>query len=188
MCALRRDHNKLITPEYEQEFLKAELTFQHQRVYCPNTRKLTTLTPLPHNLFAGFDLDCSTDFLDNLDFLGPILDDEIARGVAEGILNPVTYEPFKPEQIVIPQVVAIPIVASKNKTPVKLAPLLNHSLENVPRLSLSRSYSSQSVSQAIPRYQLPTNVPARVAKVKAKKHDENLDPKQPSILNFLQRR
>lgn len=188
ICSLRRDHNKLITPEYEKEFLKAELTFQHQRVYCPNTRSITTLNPLPQNLLAGFDLDCSTEFLENLDFLGPVLDDEIACGVAEGILNPITYEPFKPEKIVVPKVAQATMAVSKNKTPVKLAPLLNHSLENVPRVSLARSFSTQGVSQMIPRYELPTNVPARVSKAKGKKHDENIDPKQPSIRNFLQRR
>ena len=31
----------------------------------------------------------------DFDFLGPMLDDDVAREVAEGIISPITFEPYK---------------------------------------------------------------------------------------------
>ena len=188
LFALRREANKNITAEYEQELLKAEFTFQHQRVYCPKSRKMTTLLPLPSNGLFAFDLDCSSDFLQNLDFLGPLLADDVAQGIAEGRLNPITLEPFV--QLKEQPKENIP-VASNRRTPVKLAPLLRYSQEDLPRLSLKRSFttriaavqsSAPLLSQTIPRYAAVAKVPAP----SKKKQDKNSREEKPqySILNF----
>ncbi len=189
LFALRREANKNITTEYEQELLKAELTFQHQRIYCPKSKTLTTLLPLPQNGLFSFDLDCNSDFLQNLNFLGPVLPNEVAQGIAEGRLNPISLEPFV-------QVKEYPkenvVAASNRRTPVKLAPLLKHSDEDLPRLTLKRSFTSQIaqvqgksalLSQSIPRYAAVAKVPAPT-KGRSRAKDKNQPTPQYSILNF----
>ena len=97
LYALRREANKLISKEYETEFLKAELTFQHQRVYCPIEKCLVSLNPLPENIKLNMEIETDEKFED-LNFLGPVLDVEIARGIAEGRINPITFKPFITEE------------------------------------------------------------------------------------------
>ena len=67
-----------VPPGYFEDFQKAELTFLHQRVFCPVQQKLVMLTSL--------DGPEPEDF----DFVGKDVDLEIARGVATGDLNPMT--------------------------------------------------------------------------------------------------
>lgn len=203
LYALRREANKNITATYEQELLKAELTFQHQRVYCPKTRRLTTLLPLPPNGLFSFDLECSSDFLQNLDFLGPMLPDEIAEGIAKGRLNPITLDPFVQvkEQPAVKEniaAVAVAATAANQRTPIKLAPLLKHSEENLPRLSLKRSFTSQIAAvqskaalhagQSIPRYAAMARVqPPSKKRSKSGNSSNNHgqeESRQYSILNF----
>lgn len=64
---------------YKEQFEKALLTFKHQRVYCPNQKKMVFLSP-------AVDLDD--------DFVGGFLSDDVVCGVAEGHLNPKTKAPF----------------------------------------------------------------------------------------------
>jgi 5'-3' exonuclease len=82
---LKLDGKISVPIEYEKEFELAFLTFQHQRVYDPISKKLVHLTPLPE----GFELR----FPDS-SFLGPRMEDEIASGIAEGRYNPDTKQPF----------------------------------------------------------------------------------------------
>lgn len=96
LYALRREANKVIGEEYERELVKAELTFQHQRVFCPEKRTLVSLHPLPADIHSVLDIETDLVF-DNLDFLGPLLPDDIAVGIAEGRLNPMTLRPFQSE-------------------------------------------------------------------------------------------
>ena len=69
-----------IPPGYLEDFRKAELTFLHQRVYCPTRRQIVHLTPL------------NGPEPDDFDFIGRHVDDTIAIGVATGDLNPMTKE------------------------------------------------------------------------------------------------
>ncbi|BGO99453.1 hypothetical protein NBRC10513v2_003550 [Rhodotorula toruloides] len=68
---------------YLDEFRRAELTFLHQHVFDPRTRKLTHLHPLPP------DKTC-----DDLPFIGPLLDEDFARGLAAGEIDPISKEPM----------------------------------------------------------------------------------------------
>lgn len=77
-----RKENKL-PQEYETNFQKADLTFCHQRVYDPTSRRMVSLRPIP-------DHHGERDW----DFMGPLLADEVVRGIAEGQLDPSTKEPF----------------------------------------------------------------------------------------------
>ncbi|KAJ3162429.1 Rad2 nuclease [Geranomyces michiganensis] len=70
---------------YAEMFRMAELTFAHQRVYDPRTEKLVHLTPLPADLEEQAPM---------MEFLGPDIPPEQAKGVANGLLHPVTKRPL----------------------------------------------------------------------------------------------
>ncbi|KAI8818712.1 uncharacterized protein EV422DRAFT_536597 [Fimicolochytrium jonesii] len=70
---------------YEELFRMAELTFMHQRVYDPKTEELVHLKPLPSDL-----RDCS----EAMTFLGPHVPPHLAKGVANGLIDPETKRPF----------------------------------------------------------------------------------------------
>ena len=68
----------------------ALLTFKFQRVYCPEKREIVHLhDPETHEL--GPLLKKHTD----LDFLGTQLDSDIAKQVAECVIDPITHENLK---------------------------------------------------------------------------------------------
>ncbi|WEW60134.1 Rad2 nuclease [Emydomyces testavorans] len=71
-----------VPSDYLESFRRAELTFLHQRVFCPKARKLTTLNPLPN------------DIQEDLSFLGKDIEPDIAIGIACGDLDPITTEPI----------------------------------------------------------------------------------------------
>ncbi|XP_050936502.1 exonuclease 1 [Cucumis melo] len=68
---------------YEESFKKAILTFQHQRVYDPITEDIVHLSQI------------SDHIEDDLDFLGPSIPQHIAKGIAEGDIDPCTNLPFQ---------------------------------------------------------------------------------------------
>lgn len=74
-----------VPPLYEESFRKAILTFQHQRVYDPLAEGIVHLSEPPNN-FDG-----------NLDFLGPSISNDIAKGIAKGDIDPFTKMPFECE-------------------------------------------------------------------------------------------
>ena len=92
--------------QYEIEFHKAILTFQHQVVYCPLSKKLVNLTPLekgsvppdllPYIDALSFGIDSDSKLQNYVrEFLGDTsISDELGRGIAEGHLDPVTKNPF----------------------------------------------------------------------------------------------
>lgn len=73
-----------LSPDYEKEFQRAELTFKHQQVYDPRIRQVVPLTPLPPNL-KWDDLE---------PFLGQRVPEDIGRAIAEGVIDPITRVPF----------------------------------------------------------------------------------------------
>ncbi|KAJ6111834.1 hypothetical protein N7523_007895 [Penicillium sp. IBT 18751x] len=96
------DGNFQVPADYLANFKQAELTFLYQRVFCPNAKKLVTLT-VPEE---GINLD-------ELPFIGGDVEAEIAAGVACGDLDPMTKEP-----IVLRPVVAgkLPMGISRRQT------------------------------------------------------------------------
>jgi hypothetical protein len=75
---------------YHGNFVKAELTFLHQRVYDNVNKKLITLHPLSEEMKKKEET--------HFNFLGPILDDEIIKKVCNGIIDPETHEAFNKTQ------------------------------------------------------------------------------------------
>ncbi|CAK7565318.1 MAG: Rad2 nuclease [Sporothrix epigloea] len=72
-----------VSENYLAAFYQAELTFLHQRVFCPVKQELILLSE-PTN---GLDVD-------EMRFIGHKIDNDIARAVAAGDLNPMTKEPI----------------------------------------------------------------------------------------------
>jgi exonuclease-1 len=68
-----------IPATYLYNFKQAERTFLYQRVFCPKSQKLVTLTPLD----AGVNVD-------EMPFIGADVEPEIAIGVACGDIDPMT--------------------------------------------------------------------------------------------------
>jgi exonuclease-1 len=68
---------------YLESFYQAELTFLHQRVYCPRARSLVLHTQPEHPIDE-----------DKMPFIGSYVEPEIAQGVARGDLNPMTKKPI----------------------------------------------------------------------------------------------
>ncbi|XP_042067862.1 exonuclease 1-like [Salvia splendens] len=74
-----------VTPLYEESFKKAILTFKHQRVYDPISDDIVHLSE-PVGIAD-----------EDLDFLGPSLPQHVAKGIAEGDIDPITKDPIQIE-------------------------------------------------------------------------------------------
>ncbi|KAL8915491.1 MAG: hypothetical protein Q9171_000056 [Xanthocarpia ochracea] len=79
---LQFDGQYYVPAGYLEAFQRAELTFLHQRVFCPDTNSVVMMTP------PGVDL-CDHD----LSFLGAEVQQDVALGVVRGDLHPMTKEP-----------------------------------------------------------------------------------------------
>ncbi|GJN89084.1 hypothetical protein Rhopal_002058-T1 [Rhodotorula paludigena] len=78
---VRLEGQLTVPRDYLAEFRRAELTFLHQHVFDPVTRSLTHLNPLPEGMTLA-----------QLPFIGPLLDADFARGLADGDIDPITKE------------------------------------------------------------------------------------------------
>lgn len=81
MLAFDGKHN--VPPDYLESFRKAEMTFLHQRVFCPILNDMVMMTSLG-----------SRPEPDDFAFVGNRVAKEIAIGVARGDLNPMTKQPM----------------------------------------------------------------------------------------------
>lgn len=77
------DGQYYIPTGYLERFYKAELTFLHQRVFCPVKNDIV----LMNDLTSGAEPE-------DLSFVGGDMEQEIAIGVAKGDLNPMTKQPI----------------------------------------------------------------------------------------------
>lgn len=80
---LRFEGQYRVPPDYLENFKQAELTFLYQRVFCPKTAKLVTLTPPEGDVNV-----------EELPYIGGDVDSELAVGVARGDLDPTTKDPI----------------------------------------------------------------------------------------------
>ncbi|KAL2163414.1 hypothetical protein VTH06DRAFT_5471 [Thermothelomyces fergusii] len=84
---LRFEGKHRIPDSYLEAFKQAELTFLHQRVFCPKRQDIVCLT----------ELDPSYN-PDEMLFIGAPVETELARSIAVGDVNPITKE-----RIVVPR-------------------------------------------------------------------------------------
>lgn len=73
-----------VPPGYLEAFYKAELTFLHQRVFCPLKNDVVMMTDL--------QADAQPE---DFSFIGGEVEQEIAIGVAKGDLDPMTKKPIR---------------------------------------------------------------------------------------------
>lgn len=82
---LQFDGKFRVSENYLAQYKQAELTFVHQRVYCPEKQKLVLLTE-PH---ASSQLD-----VEEMPYIGARVEDTLAKAIALGDVNPITKEPI----------------------------------------------------------------------------------------------
>ncbi|KAL8841339.1 MAG: hypothetical protein Q9170_000970 [Blastenia crenularia] len=80
---LQFDGQFYVPAGYLEAFQRAELTFLHQRVFCPIANDIVIMTQP--------ETSCSVE---NLDFIGPHVERELALGVVRGDLHPMTKQPI----------------------------------------------------------------------------------------------
>eukprot|EP00939_MAST-03C_sp_MAST-3C-sp1_P002274 g2274.t1 len=83
--SLHFDGTLFIPGDYETSFRRAKLTFRHHRVFDPRSRKIVFLNDLPEDLEEARLVD----------FLGPSLPDDVARDIADGLVDPISRKPFE---------------------------------------------------------------------------------------------
>lgn len=80
---LQFDGKFRVSENYLAQYKQAEMTFLHQRVYCPEKQRLVLLTE-PH---PSSRLD-----VEEMPYIGARVDSELARAIAVGDVNPITKE------------------------------------------------------------------------------------------------
>lgn len=90
--ALRMDSTFSVhVPEnYLEELARAEMTYRHQTVFDPRISKCVHLTPLPLQYAVTADDPEPRD----ISFLGTLLPDDVAKAIADGLIDPSTRAPF----------------------------------------------------------------------------------------------
>lgn len=88
-------------PGYLESFCEAEKTFLYQWVFCPIAETLVNLRSLPKDVR-----------LEDMQFLGAYVEPEIAKQVAQGLLDPMTKK-------LIPYTRALPPPSGKRCSPLK---------------------------------------------------------------------
>ena len=89
MTALRDEGKVTIPRKYERKFRKAFLTFKFQRVFCPRRQRLVHLEEMEESVHGA-----ELKEFEKLDWLGKDLEEQRAKDIAYGVIDPVTFEPF----------------------------------------------------------------------------------------------
>ena len=89
VCKHLRFKGTTVPRDYEERFQRTLWVFRHQRVFCPRARALVHVRPLPPGGIGAADVDVMSaipqgDDALTLVFLGPMLEDSIAQGIADG--------------------------------------------------------------------------------------------------------
>ena len=145
-----------VPSDYEESFRKARLTFLHQRVYNPATRRVEHLTPLPN-----------PENHDDLSFLGSDLDEDTAHLIAIGDIDPTTHERF---DCVKPSVIK------------KAAP----PIENAFQLMMANSTADVTRSTSISMLDVKETDKIEEPQTKKRKHDNAMKDKENVDVNVRQ--
>lgn len=173
---------------YQEAFENAALTFRHQRVFCPLKKALVMVM----NPDVGQDVE-------GLRFIGAPIEPEVAAGVAQGDLHPMTKKPLNtPGQSNIPRT---PLGNVSRPNGVPFADLKqNKSIESFfkPKRtplaeldpnSFTPSPSQQRLQQQATRSWLPsaaprmpsTSLPSQIEQPYMTRSERNFDSREPSL-------
>lgn len=102
---IRLEGKVAVSENYLPAFYQAELTFLHQRVFCPEKRELVLLNEDPTGKAKDYP------------FIGGDVESELARAIARGDVNPITKEPIRiapasPKRQRAPSIAAQPMTAA----------------------------------------------------------------------------
>ncbi|CAN6444547.1 unnamed protein product [Victoria cruziana] len=86
LSVLKFEKNQKMPEGYAEAFREATAVFRHAIIYDSKRKVLMPMKKLPEKLLQVFDND--------LEFLGPMLDPSTAVAIAEGQINPITFEAF----------------------------------------------------------------------------------------------
>jgi exonuclease-1 len=126
---LRFDGKHQIPASYLQDFKQAELTFLHQRVFCPRKKEIVLLTePEP------------SANLNDMPFIGAPIETELARAIAAGDVNPITKQP-----------ILVPISPGKRRISQTLAPA------SLPEKRLGKPISEYFAARRVPLGEMDPN-------------------------------
>lgn len=117
--------------DYEDLFYKAELTFQYQVIYDPDKNCHAHLNEISQATKESLLTDWA--------FLGPILDPDVASGIARGSLDPITWKPFE-QPLSTPHTDLITSTSSERENATPKTLLLATGLDG--RISLKRNYAT----------------------------------------------
>ncbi|CAI4219596.1 unnamed protein product [Parascedosporium putredinis] len=114
-----------VSENYLSMFYQAELTFLHQRVFCPEKQELVLLTEDP------------TNEAEKLPFIGASVEPELARAIAVGDVNPITKQRIVVETT--PYIDSARVAQRGGQAPA--IPRLRRQSENVATTLANLSYS-----------------------------------------------
>ncbi|KAJ1962211.1 hypothetical protein GGI12_002782 [Dipsacomyces acuminosporus] len=120
---------------YEDEANRANLTFLYQRVYDPRSKEVVHVTPLRSD----------SPLLEQMPFIGELLEPQVSRGIAEGDIDPFTHERL----------------AHSASTPALLSPSQPAQTKSAPPAVRARNLHHFFVR---PKDKTPTRAPSNAAK------------------------
>jgi hypothetical protein len=99
VCKNLRFKGTSVPRDYEQRLQRALWVFRHQRVYCARAGAIVHVQPLPPGGIGAADVHVASavpagEDATTLDFLGPMMDAGMAQGIATGVINAATQQPF----------------------------------------------------------------------------------------------
>ena len=116
--------SSIMPKNYKKNFIKAELTFKHQRVFDIKNQKLITLNELPNEISKESS---------NLTFLGPVLPPKIYLSICKGKMDPISFKYFDGRDIKDGEVVGL-------KKPIS-SPFMN---KNILKIGISKKQKVNS--------------------------------------------
>jgi len=133
-----------VPPNYMEEFQRANLTFKHQRVFCPQQECLVMWNE-PDESLPDETLVYIGAYLDPSHLIGANSSDfdvEIARGVARGELHPMTKAPLGS--------------ASHDKENIKVTPTFAYNADSCSHLNIRRTYHTNPNLLLLPKQSKPS--------------------------------
>ncbi|KAJ2851296.1 Rad2 nuclease [Coemansia brasiliensis] len=154
---LMRADGVIIPDGYEEAVVRADLTFLYQRVYDPRIKSLVHVTPLASG----------APKLEDMPFIGEMLDAQIAQQIAEGDLDPLTRKPFDLQERLLPTQTSAEQQQVKRGEAAKTVKTLPKKPEAITLVSLWKKKPAFATISAKPRPKPPAEISAMASAASA---------------------